>query len=443
MPIYDDSVFKKYPQAILNSRTQHQPIKPENTITPLISASVEDAVNLIRKIAPDTRTETRYIDDADGYILASPAICRSDMPGYDRSWKSGYAVISADTSRATRQNPVFLRIKGSVSPGFHTTTRLNHGHCVSIENGCALPNESDAVVIHEDVIVNNNSIMIFHPVDPGDNILLKDEDARAGDVIFPEGWQLRPQDIAVLAGFGICTVQVRMMPVIGIISTGTELVPADARLTTGEVRETNSYLISAICRKLGAIPHRYGIAWEGSNDLHKLLLAAITECDAVIISGGSAHDDRDRTAEIIATSGNILLSGLSLSPRKTMVIGEIHHKPVIGLPGHPASVYLLLLLVVTNLIQAMKGSAGLGLLKERVNAGVDIRSHPDREYHIPVRIINGQVFPINRKAGMVSILSHCDGIIHIPKDGYGIKKGEGIDVMDLTLLRSPGTSIIQ
>jgi len=443
MPVKKKNALNVYSKNSLDKQKPIQHTSIANCIKPLISASVQDAVNLIREIAPDTRTETRYIDDADGYILASPAICRSDMPGYDRSWKSGYAVIAADTSRATRQNPVLLTVKGSISPGYHTTTWLNHGHCFSIDNGCALPDRSDAVVIHEEVIVKNNSIMIFNPVNPGDNILLKDEDARAGDVIFPVGWQLRPQDIAVLAGFGICTVQVRIMPVIGIISTGTELVPADARLTTGEVRETNSYLISAICRKLGAVPRRYGIAWEGSNDLHKLLQAAIAECDAVIISGGSAHDDRDRTAEIIAASGTILLSGLSLSPRKTMVIGEILKKPVIGLPGHPASVYLLLVLVVTNLIQAMKGSASLGLLKEHVNAGVDIRSHPDREYHIPVRIINGEVFPISRKAGMVSILSQCDGIIHIPKSGTGIKKGDVIDVMDLTLLRSPGTSIIQ
>lgn len=443
MPVQKRSQLNSNSNQSFDTKRTNQEISSEKPVKPLISASVQDAIDLIRKIAPDTRTETRYIDDADGYILAAPAVCRSDMPGYDRSWRSGYAVIAADTSGASQQNPVILKIKGSISPGFHVPTQLTHGDCLSIGNGCALPGESDAVIIDEEVIVKDNSIMIFHPVKPGDNILQKDEDASAGDVIFPEGWQLRPQDIAVLAGFGICTVQVRMMPVIGIISTGTELVPADGRLTTGEVRETNSYLISAICRKLGAVPHRYGIAWEGSTDLQKLLKAAIAECDAVIISGGSAHDDRDRTAEIISNSGNILLSGLSLSPRKTMVIGEIQNKPVIGLPGHPASVYLLLLLVVTNLIQAMKGSAGLGLLKERVSAGVDIRSHPDREYHIPVRVINGQVFPISRKAGMVSILSQCDGIIHIPKAGAGIIKGGMVDVMDLTLLRSPGTSIIQ
>lgn len=441
MPNQNSVINKKNP-GLLHTHIQSHPKIIEKT-KPLISASVQDAVNLIREIAPDTRTETRYIDDAEGYILASPAVCRFDMPGYDRSWKSGFAIIADDTRGATQHKPVVLTGKGAVTAGYHTSVQLIRGECMSIGNGCALPEGSDAVVMHEDVRIKGDTVQIFHQVQPGENIILKNEDASAGDVIFPVGWQLRPQDIAVLAGFGICTVQVWMMPVIGIISTGSELVPADGRLSKGEIRETNSYLISAICRKLGAIPHRYGIAWEGSNDLHKLLQTAIEECDAVIISGGSAHDDKDRTAEIISSQGSILLSGLSLSPRKTMVIGEIQHKPVIGLPGHPASVYLLLVLVVTNLIQAMKGSSGLGLLKERVRAGKDIKSHPDREYHIPVRIINGEVFPIDRKAGMVSILSQCDGIIHIPKAGTGVKKGDLIDVMDLTLLRSPGTSIMQ
>jgi len=173
-----------------------------------------------------------------------------------------------------------------------------------------------------------------------------------------------------------------------------------------------------------------------------MLLAAVDECDAVIVSGGSAHDERDRTREVIADHGRILLCGLSLSPRKKMIIGEVHNKPIIGLPGHPASVYLLLMLVVTNLIQAMKGAPKHGLLTEQALAGVDIASHPDREYHIPVSFREGYVFPVSRKAGMISILAQCDGIIHIPQGGPGPKKGELVEVMDLTRLRSPVREIV-
>ena len=416
-----------------NSKKEHE----LNSDAPLNSASIEAAVKLIRNIAPDTRAETRFIDDADGHILAHPIICLSDMPGYDRSWKNGFAIFAADTRNADPAHPARLTVSGSVSVGESKTSQISKGCCMVISTGCCLPTGSDAVVMSEDVVIRDSIIELTSPVFPGENIIRRDEDAKAGEVLYPSGWVLRPQDIAVLAGFGICTVQVWSMPVIGIISSGPELVPAEARPSKGEVRETNSYLISALCRRVGAIPRRYGIAWDGSGDLSKILTSAVSECDAIIISGGSNRDDRDRTAEIISKQGHTLLSGLTVSPRKKMIIGEIRGKPVIGLPGHPASVFLLLILVVTNLIQAMKGASGYTLLKEQVKAGVDIRAHPEREYHIPVRIIDGKAFPLSRKAGMISLLSQCDGIVHIPMGDNIVKTGDIIDVMDLTLLRSP------
>ncbi len=437
----NDMQKKKHIHTSDKINQNHQIPQSRGDVTPSIgSASIEDAVKLIRSIAPDTKIETRYIDESDGYTLGAPVVCKYDIPGFDRSTKDGFAVCAADTQDASPHSPVRLTFSGSIQNGFSPSHTLSRGTCMTIATGGALPNCSDAVVMHEHAHLNGSCVEISCPVSPGDNIIRRDEDAQAGKILFPEGRILRPQDIGVLAGFGICTVQVRAMPIIGILSTGPELVPADGRPSRGEVRETNSYLISALCRKLGAVPNRYGIAWEGSTDLSNMLCTAVSECDAIIISGGSAHDERDRTAEVISKHGAILLSGLSISPRKKMVIGEIQGKPIIGLPGHPASVYLLLLLVVSNLIQVMKGSVTHGLLKEFGIAGIDIKAHPDREYHIPVRINENQIIPLSRKAGLISLLTHCDGIIHIPQGSKGVKKGEILEVMDLTRIRSPNHS---
>lgn len=421
----------------INIQTHNSTQNTNSATQPISSASIEEAVRLIKQIAPDTRIETRYIDESDGFTLGAPVYCRYDIPGFNRSTKDGYAVRAEDIREATPQNPVKLFFSGSIHNGHSPSLCLLEGSCMAIATGGALPDFSDAVVMHENASLNDSYVEISCPVFQGDNVIRKDEDAKAGEILFPEGWVLRPQDIGVLAGFGICTVQVRAMPVIGILSTGQELVPADGRPAKGEVRETNSYLISALCRKLGAIPKRYGIAWEGASDLSDMLCTCVSECDAIIISGGSAHDERDLTAEVISHHGSIYLSGLSISPRKKMVIGAIEGKPIIGLPGHPASVYLLLLLVVSNLIQVMKGSVTHGLLKEKAFAGVDLKAHPDREYHIPVRIDKDQAFPLSRKAGLVSLLTHCDGIVHVPQGSRGIKKGEVLEVMDLTRVRSP------
>ena len=425
------------PGSLINSFDKKEANSVSCSESPLNSASIEAAVKIIRSIAPDTRTETRNLDDADGYILAAPVICRSDMPGYDRSCKNGFAVCAEDTSGANPDQPISLTCSGTVPIGASENTRIMKGQCMAIFTGGSLPVGADAIVMSENITLNNGLVRIDYPVVPGENVIRRDEDGKEGEMLYPSGWIIRPQDIALLAGFGICTVQVWSIPVIGVISTGPELVPADARPAKGEVRETNSYLVSALCRRMGAIPRRYGIAWDGSGELSKMLASAVAECDAIIISGGSARDDRDRTAEIISNQGQILLSGLSVSPRKKMIIGKIRGKQIIGLPGHPASVFLLLTLVVTNLIQAMKGASEHTLLKESVIAGIEIKAHPEREYHIPVKIVEGKVFPLSRKAGMIRMLSQCDGIIHIPMGSQGIKPGDMIDLMGLTLLRSP------
>jgi hypothetical protein len=54
------------------NQTQNTTQNSSFDTVPICSASIEDAVNLIRQIAPDTQIETRYIDEADGYTLGAP-----------------------------------------------------------------------------------------------------------------------------------------------------------------------------------------------------------------------------------------------------------------------------------------------------------------------------------------------------------------------------------
>ncbi|HOW03998.1 hypothetical protein [Methanospirillum hungatei] len=59
---------------------------------------------------------------------------------------------------------------------------------------------------------------------------------------------IRTQDIPILASLGKIHIKVRKKPLIGIISSGKELVPAETILKPGEVREVNSHLVAAFCR---------------------------------------------------------------------------------------------------------------------------------------------------------------------------------------------------
>ncbi|HWQ65868.1 MAG TPA: gephyrin-like molybdotransferase Glp [Methanospirillum sp.] len=390
---------------------------------------IEEAVRIVRSISHQTGTETIPIDDADGRTLSEPVFAPADIPGFDRSWRDGYAVIAESTLSASETNPVPLQCIGSITMGTPALVTVPPGHCMYIPTGGHLPEGTDAVVMVEYTEQIGDTVFIKRPVVIGENIIRRDEDFKAADLIYQAGWIVRPQDIGVLASVGKTRITVRKNPVIGIISTGTELVPAEAIPRPGEVREVNSHLISVFCRRQGAIPVRYGIIRDNPDELSATITRAAEECDAVIVSGGSSKDRHDITAETISALGEVYVHGISIAPGKPTIIGKIHDIPIIGLPGHPASTFMVLSLVVIHLVQAMKGSPCQRIFKRRVTMATSVQSEQGREQYIRVRIDGNSATPVLGKSGLMNTLAWSDGIIRIPAGDEGYETGDEVEVM--------------
>jgi molybdopterin molybdotransferase len=390
---------------------------------------IEEAVRIVRSIAHQTGSETIPIDDSDGRMLNEPVCALTDIPGFDRSWRDGYAVVSENTATASETNPAALQCLGRIQMGTPSELQISEGTCMYIPTGGHLPDGADAVIMVEYTDRIGETVIIKRPVVKGENIIRKDEDFKASDQIYPQGWIIRPQDIGVLASVGKTRITVRKNPVIGIISTGSELVPAEAVPRPGEVREVNSHLISVFCRRQGATPVKYGIIRDNPDELKQTILRAADECDAVIVSGGSSKDRHDITAETIGSLGKIYVHGISIAPGKPTIIGKIGEIPVIGLPGHPASTFMVLSLVVIHLIQAMKGSPCQRIFKKRVRLETSILSETGREQYIRVRIEGDLATPVLGKSGLMNTLAYSDGIIRIPTGEEGFEAGDEVEVM--------------
>ena len=390
---------------------------------------IEEAVRIVRSIAHQTGTETIPIDDGDGRTLSEPVIAQTDIPGFERSWRDGYAVCADDINSAGDSTPINLSCLGSVRMGTPSTQTIASGQCMYIPTGGQLPAGADAVVMVEYTERIGKSVFIKKPAIPGENIIRRDEDFKASDLIYPAGWILRPQDIGVLASVGKTRIAVRKNPIIGIISTGIELVPAEAIPRSGEVREVNSHLISVFCRRQGAVPMRYGIIRDDPDELRQTVARACQECDAVVISGGSSKDRNDITARIISELGEVYVHGISIAPGKPTIIGKIQDIPVIGLPGHPASTFMVLSLVVIHLLQAMKGSPCQRVFRKRVKMATSVPSEQGREHYLRVRIDGDIATPVLGKSGLMNTLAWSDGIIRIPAGDEGYEAGDEVEVM--------------
>ena len=153
--------------------------------------------------------------------------------------------------------------------------KVNPGEACLIHTGGMLPDSSNAVVMIEYTQpVGGETVEIFHSVAVGENIIKVGEDVQAGQEVIPNGIRIRPAEIGGLTALGIQEVLVARKPIVGIISSGDEVIPPDDELLPGQVWDINSYSLSALLVGTGAIPKRYGIF----PDREEKILAVCSRC---------------------------------------------------------------------------------------------------------------------------------------------------------------------
>jgi molybdopterin molybdotransferase len=392
--------------------------------------AVADAVRVAVKTAPATATESVPVAQSASRVLAADIAADTDIPGFDRSVVDGYAVRSADTTGAGDAVPAILQCVGRVAMGTSDTNLVvRDSECTYIPTGGILPEGADAAVMVEYAEEAGGTILIKKPVSHGENVLLRGEDFKKGGTVFRTGRQLTPQDAGVLAACGCAMVMVAKKPVVGIISTGNELVPVTAIPGPGQVRDANASMLAAWLSEYGCVPRLYGIVKDDREAFDAAIATALPECDVVLLSGGSSKDDRDMTAGVIAGRGEVLIHGIAIAPGKPTIIGRIEGKPVFGLPGHPASAFVVLIAIVRPLLDRMLGLEKPLIRTVKASLAENIPSQRGREEYVRVRVENGKATPLFGKSGLLNTLVSSDGLICIPAGYEGLEKGSEVEVI--------------
>ena len=275
-------------------------------------------------------------------------------------------------------------------------------------------------------------------VAPGQNILEKGEDIRRGDTLLSGGQKLRSQETGLLAAFGKNQVCVYKKPVIGIISTGDEIVSIDEMPAPGQIRDINSYTLSGLVKKAGAIPVTFGIVRDDFDDLFKKCTLAMDQSDMVMISGGRSVGVRDFTIEVFSAlpDAAILVHGISISPGKPTILAKSRNQAFWGLPGHVVSAMVVFEVVVRPFIEHI---GGLSLKHKRFKLSAvlsrNISSAQGRIDFIRVRLIekDGVLWaePILGKSGLINTMVQADGLLEIGINTEGLDKGAEVEVMPL------------
>ena len=391
--------------------------------------SVEEAEKVLLSLGKLLPAEYVPLQDACGRILAEPITSPEDIPGFDRSIKDGYAVRSADTLGAGEDKPKLLKMTGRIAMGNDTSEPVNEKEAKYIPTGGLMPKGADSVIMQEHTELSGDVLLIKTSASPGLDVLKYNEDFSKGEKVFPAGHRITAQTAGVLAAFGFDPVLVRKRPAVGIISTGNELVlPADTP-KRGQIRDTNTTLIRSFMTERGAKPVFYGIIRDEAEALTPIAAKAAAECDLVILSGGSSKDEKDVTSRVIETLGTVHVHGVSVAPGKPTIIGSINDVPILGLPGHPASTYMITTLFAGPLLAKMTGSAEKPR-KIKAPLVMSFPSEKGREDLVRVKLgENGEAEPVLGKSGLLHTLVQSDGYIRVPAGRDGCEKGDIVEVL--------------
>ena len=387
---------------------------------------------------PLVDTEDISLAESTGRILAQDIHADVDLPNFMRSTMDGYAVRASSTFGASEANPAYLSVIGSVIMGESPPFTIEPGQAAEISTGGMLPGGADSVVMIEHTeAVDHINIEVYRSVAPGQNILEKSEDIAKNTVLVSDGKRLRAQETGLLAAFGQKKVRVYKKPVIGIISTGDEIVPIDETPGPGQIRDINMYTLFGLVKNAGADPVTFGIVSDDFDDLLEKCTLALDKSDMVLISGGSSVGTRDFTIEVLNAlpHAQILVHGIPISPGKPTILARSHHQAIWGLPGQVVSAMIVFEVVVKPFIEQI---SGLSLkykkdFKLPARLSRNISSSQGRADYIRVRLTqkNGVLWaePILGKSGLINTMVKADGLIEIGVNTEGLDRGARVEVI--------------
>ena len=326
--------------------------------------SVDQARERILSHFQPVTTETLPLAGCSQRVLAQDITATSDLPTFDNSSMDGFAVRAVDVAGAGTDSPRSLRVVADIPAGSHPTISLEPGQAARIMTGAPVPDGADAVIPVEDTDFDNRDagtpapedVQIFKSAKAGANVRSRAMDLRAGEVVLHAGRVLKPQDLGLLAMLGFADVPVYRKPRIALFSSGDELLPVEAPLEEGKIRDSNSYTLAALVEGAGTEVIRLGVARDNPGSVRALLeKAAEQNVDLITSSAGVSVGAFDFVKQVIESNGKMDFWRVNMRPGKPVAFGEYKQILFIGLPGNPVSSFVGFEVFVRPALQRLRG----------------------------------------------------------------------------------------
>ncbi|KAI3335223.1 molybdenum cofactor synthesis domain-containing protein [Ustulina deusta] len=426
--------------------------------SPYPMLSVDDALQKIQEHTPAAEITISKVDTSlTGRVLAENVSARENVPGFRASIVDGYAVVVPKNGKLDGVFPVVSI--SHAAPGESEVKGLKEGEIARITTGAPLPPGATSVIMVEDTVLRTmtddgkeeKEVQItVDGVREGENIREIGSDIKAEDVVLREGELISAVggEIGLMAAVGVAEVKTYRKPVVGVLSTGDEIVhhdrPGDLRL--GEVRDTNRITLMCAAREQGFEVVDLGIAADTPGTLEQTLRDAMRRVDLVITSGGVSMGELDLLKPTIERSlgGTIHFGRVAMKPGKPTTfatipvknnVGERISKVIFSLPGNPASALVTFHLFVLPSLHQMSGISPAGLTKVPVFLAHDFpldKSRPEYHRAVVVADSSGRLVATStggQRSSKVGSLRGANSLLCLPSGNEPLKKGTKVDAL--------------
>lgn len=398
---------------------------------------LETAQDILLKATSVLPAEKLLLEHCWQRILAEDVIAGTDFPPFDRSPLDGYAVIAAEVAQASKNKPVRLRQIENVPAGKTPVQAVSPGNAIRIMTGAPIPQGATGVVRLEDVAVEKDIVEVLDGSGVEANICRKGEEIRLNETVLSAGTVITAGAMGLLAMLGVVRPRVYSRPRIGVLATGSEVIPAGAQLRPGKIRNSNTYMVSALIQAAGGLPVPLG---EVADSVEAILerLADSPECDILITTGGASVGDCDLIGKVYEQLGiELLFDRVSMKPGMPVLAGLKAGKMYFGLSGNPASAAISYDQLVRPVIFKLSGRKELWrpVFKAILAAPYGKSTAARRFVWATCRQGDGAVLvnPIETQGnGMLRSSAAANCLIVVPENTPSLPAGTAVDIVLLT-----------
>lgn len=382
---------------------------------------LQDALRIVTDLASGRRVGTERVDLLDAFhrVLAEDVTSDIDIPPFSHSTRDGFACRRGDLGNE-------LVVVETIAAGAVPQKILGPKECARIMTGAAIPQGADCVVMLEHAECLSENRVRCSPNRLGNNICPQGTSVTAGETILRAGEMIKAQQVAVLAGVGCSRPLVSRRPKVGVIATGSELVEPDRTPEACQIRNSNSFQLSAMVLDASALPRNYGLVADDRGAIQAALNRAMAENDVVLLSGGISKGDYDFVRGVLEENlVELVFDRVRINPGRLIVFGVSDSAFCIGLSGNPVSNFIMFELVVKPFLHRMAGHAFKAAVSHARMAETFVRDKAEKDLWLPVLLAaDGSARPVEcRGSRSITALCRADGLMHVPAGVTEVREG--------------------